>query len=403
MRKITFPYIASALFCLMFFACQPGTEPASAKAGINNTADSSSAASGIVLKYDTTGANHARTIQSIDSFFERQKRLGFNGSVLIGHKGKIIYERYWGLSNKAKDIDLSHESSSQLASTSKTFTGAAILYLHQQKYLNIDDPVKDYLPTFPYANITIKMLLNHRAGLPDYTRWGKPYIQNPKVPISNKQLLAIFAKYKPALGFKPDTRFNYSNSNYAMLALIIEAVTDLNYRDFMKKYIFDPLGMKHSFVFDPAKGLPAYATISYKYNWAVEPYTYADGIYGDKGIYSTVQDMYRWDQSLYQNKFLSNETLELAYGPCSFEKGGIKNYGLGWRMFCYPDGDKVIYHNGWWHGNNTVFYRFIKDNFTVIILGNKYNSGIYKMTKPVYSIANDVPLKNKYFGGGVEE
>jgi CubicO group peptidase (beta-lactamase class C family) len=394
MRKIIFPYIASTLICLAFFACQSGTEPVAAKAGVTG-GDTSKKASGIHISYDTSGTHNTRTVQRLDSFFEKQMRVGFNGSVLIGSKGKIVYERYFGTANRAKNIDLSPESAGQLASTSKTFTGAAILYLHQQKYLNIDDPVKDYLPTFPYPTVTIKMLLDHRAGLPDYTHWGAPIV-NPKVPMTNKQMLDIFAKRKFPLEFKPNSRFKYSNSNYATLALIIEAVTDLNYREFMKKYIFDPLGMKNSFVFDPAKGLPEKATISYKYNWAVEPVTFADGVYGDKGIYSTVQDMYKWDQSLYQNKFLSNETLELAYGPCSFEKAGMKNYGLGWRMLCYPNGDKVIYHNGWWHGNNTVFYRFIKDNFTIIILGNKYNSGIYHMAPPIYSIVNNVPV-SKYF------
>lgn len=395
MRKIIFPYIASTFLCLMFFACQSSTEPAAAKAGINRD-DTSKKTSGIQVSYDTSGAQHMRTVQRLDSFFEKQVRIGFNGSVLIGSKGKIIYERYYGKADKPKDIDLAPDQGSQLASTSKTFTGAAILYLHQQKYLNIDDKVTDYLPSFPYAGTTIKMLLDHRAALPDYTRWGKPYIVNPKVPISNKQLLALFAKFKPALTSRPNTRFTYSNSNYAMLALIIEEVTGLNYRDFMKKYIFDPLGMKNSFVFDPVKGLPEKSTISYKYNWVPEPYTFADGVYGDKGIYSTVQDMYKWDQSLYQNKFLNNETLELAYGPCSFESKGINNYGLGWRMKCYPDGDKLIFHNGWWHGNNTVFNRFIKENFTVIILGNKYNSGIYHMVKPIYLIVHNMAA-SKYF------
>jgi CubicO group peptidase (beta-lactamase class C family) len=113
---------------------------------------------------------------------------------------------------------------------------------------------------------------------------------------------------------------------------------------------------------------------------------FADGVYGDKGVYSTVEDMYRWDQSFYENKLLSNETIELAYGPCSFEKKGIKNYGLGWRMLCFPDGNKIIYHNGWWHGNNTSFYRFIKDNFTIVVLGNKYTTNIYRQAPSIVNI-----------------
>ena len=88
--------------------------------------------------------------------------------------------------------------------------------------------------------------------------------------------------------------------------------------------------------------------------------------------------------------------MELAYGPCSFEKPGIKNYGLGWRMLCFPSGNKIVYHNGWWHGNNTVFYRFIKDNMTFIILGNKYNSNIYRQTKVLYSLIRNVPVSEGF-------
>jgi len=101
--------------------------------------------------------------------------------------------------------------------------------------------------------------------------------------------------------------------------------------------------------------------------------------------------MFRWDQSFYQHKLLTNEIMELAYGPCSFEKPGIKNYGLGWRMLCYSNGNKIIYHNGWWHGNNTSFYRFIRENMTIIILGNKFTNSIYHQAPAVYSIIKGVP------------
>jgi len=242
------------------------------------------------------------------------------------------------------------------------------------------------------------MLLNHRSGLPDYLHWMPKYIKNTRTPVYNKQMLSLMAANKPPLEFKPDSRFKYSNTNYATLASVIEAVSGLPYKDFMKRYVFDPLGMKHTFVFDPADGLPDDATISYKQSWVRDPVMFADGVYGDKGIYSTPQDMYRWDQSFYQNRLLDNETMELAYGPCSFEKPGIKNYGLGWRMLCYPDGYKVIYHNGWWHGNNTCFYRFVKDNFTIIVLGNRYNSAIYRQPPVLQSIVKNTDSTGD-FGG----
>lgn len=345
---------------------------------------------------DTTKPEWQAIRAKLDSFYKVQVRAGFNGSVLIGYKGQILYERYFGAANRERNIPWGPATASQLASTSKTFTGAAVLYLYEKKYLDIDAPVSQFIKGFPYEGITVRMLLNHRSGLPDYLHWYGKYRKNHNTPIYNEELFGLMAANKPKLDFKPNTRFKYSNTNYAALARIIEVVTEKKYADFMQEYIFDPLGMKNTFVYDPAKGLPANATVSYKYNWAKEPVMFADGVYGDKGIYSTVEDMYRWDQSFYRQRLLSNNTMEMAYGPCSFEKPGIKNYGLGWRMLCYPDGYKVIYHNGWWHGNNTCFYRFIKDNFTVIVLGNKYNSGIYRQPAVLYKIVNGTAVDSAH-------
>ncbi|MBS1688873.1 MAG: beta-lactamase family protein, partial [Bacteroidetes bacterium] len=337
-----------------------------------------------------------RIINSLDAYYNTQARIGFNGSVLVGYKGKVLFERYYGYSNREQHTPWNPESSSQLASVSKTFTGAAILYLYQRKYLNIDDPVQHYLKDFPYQGITLRMLLNHRSGVPDYTKWIPIYRKDTQTPVSNKEMLQMMARYKPHLEFTPNHRFTYCNTNYALLAMVIEEVTAMSYPDFMNKYIFQPLGMQHTFIFNTPNKLPANATISYKYNWRREPDMFADGVYGDKNVYSTVEDMYRWDQSFYQNKLLDNETIELAYGPCSFERKGIKNYGLGWRMLCYPDGNKIIYHNGWWHGNNTSFYRFIGENLTIIVLGNKFNNGIYHQAPVIYSIVKDRPVMHGF-------
>lgn len=346
------------------------------------------------LVYDTTGPGKRAIIEKLDNYYRGQVRAGFNGSVLVGHNGKIIYERYFGYSNRERKIPIGPYSSSQLASVSKTFTSAAVLYLYEHNYLNIDDPVTRYIPEFPYPNITVKMLLDHRSGLPDYTKWVPAYDKDMATPISNAEMMAMMVKHKPAVESKPNTRFRYCNTNFAVLASIVERVSGMNFRDFMQRYVFLPLGMEHTFVYDPWRGLPPNATISYKYNWRREPDMFADGVYGDKGVYSTAQDMYRWDQSFYQHQLLNSKVTELAYIPCSFEKHGIKNYGLGWRMLCYPDGRKVIYHNGWWHGNNTSFYRFIQDNMTIVVLGNKFNNAIYHQAPVIYSIVK---------GGSVNE
>ena len=395
--RLTTSKIATIVLSLFFIACHSKPQPVSAKTPNNGKFHEVPVKqTSATLIYDTTSAQNRSIIMQLDDYYRKQVRAGFNGSVLIGYNGKVIYERYFGLSNRERKIPLAVNSSSQLASVSKTFTGAAVLYLYEHKYLNIDDPVQNYVKEFPYPNITLRMLLNHRSGLPDYTKWVPVYTNNMNTPITNAQMLALMASRKPRLEFKPNTRFKYCNTNFAVLARVVEKVTEMSYSDFMTKYIFQPLGMANTFIYDPAKGLPGNATISYKYNWRREPDMFADGVYGDKGIYSTPEDMYRWDQSFYQNRLLSNETIELAYGPCSFEKRGIKNYGLGWRMLCYPNGNKIIYHNGWWHGNNTSFYRFIKENMTIIVLGNKFNNSIYHQAPAIYSIIKGVPVENGF-------
>jgi CubicO group peptidase (beta-lactamase class C family) len=392
MRQFFFPYIATILLTLTLFACHSSTEPAQANPRIDNNKVIS-----VPLAYeDTSSPTYKDIIRRLDSFYGIQARHGFNGSVLIGSNGKVIYERYYGYANRGNEQKLTPENAVQLASISKTFTGTAILYLHQNKFLDINERVQTYLHNFPYPDITVKMLLDHRAGLPDYTKWIPAFRKDGKTPITNDMMLNMFATYKPHLEFRPNTRFKYSNSNYAILACIAEKVTDMRFPDFMRKYIFDPLGMQHTFIFSAVNPLPASATISYKYNWVKEPDMFADGIYGDKNVYSTVEDMYRWDQSFYKHTLLKEETVNMAYTPCSFEKRGIKNYGLGWRMLCYPNGNQIIYHNGWWHGNNTSFYRFIHENLTIIILGNKYNTSIYHQAPVLYSIVKGVPVQKGF-------
>lgn len=344
---------------------------------------------------DTNSVEVQRIITSLDSFYQLQQKMGFNGSVLVGHNGNVIYERYLGYCDKADGSMLCMQAPSQLASTSKPFTATAVLFLHQSGYLNIDKPVKTYIPEFPYPDITVTMLLNHRSGLPDYTKMGRVYWKS-SAPMYNEDLLHIFVKHKFKQRFATNTRFEYSNTNYAFLALIVERVAKMPFKKFMKEFIFDPLEMEHTFVYDPADEMPDLTTVSYRGNWAVFPNNHTDGVYGDKGIYSTVRDLYKWDQSFYKNTILNNKTIRMAYSGYSYEKSGEKNYGLGWRML-EMENNKIIFHNGWWHGNNTVFYRFIADNFTIIVLGNKYNPKIYGHAKTIYSIVNNVNEADVYW------
>jgi CubicO group peptidase (beta-lactamase class C family) len=332
-----------------------------------------------------------RTIQmqrELQAFYNgKLLRSGFNGAILVARKGVIIFEQYHGYENSRTKIPVVDSSSFQLASVSKTFTGAAVLWLVQKEKLQLDDSLQKFFPEFPYKGINVRMLLNHRSGLPNYLYFCDSLWKEESRFITNDEVIKLMEAHKPAMQHLPGTHFQYCNTNYLLLASIIEKVSGQKYAAFMAQTIFRPLGMNSTFVYDPASAVRSHQTQSHKYNGQFEPDTYFDGVMGDKGIYSSTRDMLKWDQALYSGQLLNEATLKEAYTPYSNEKPGVRNYGLGWRLMVYPDSTKnIIYHNGWWHGNNTVFYRFVQDSTTLIILGNKYNRGIYQAVKPVRDI-----------------
>ena len=304
----------------------------------------------------------------------------FNGGMLVAKNGQIIYEKYNGVENHWDKHKIDSLSSFHLASVSKTFTGMAVLKLWEDGKLQLGDEASKYLAGFPYAGVTVRSLLNHRSGLPNYVHFMEQLGWDKKKQVSNTDILQFMIANKGKLAVaKPDTRFNYSNTNYALLALIIEKVSGLPFSTYLKQTFFEPLGMSHTFVFhmDMAKDVVP------SYNWKnqQEAFTYLDAVVGDKNIYSTPRDLLKWDMALSYGQLFKPATLDSAYAGYSYEKKGIKNYGLGWRMYEYPTGKKVIYHNGWWHGNNTVFSRLTQDSATIIVLGNKYNRRIYDAKK----------------------
>jgi CubicO group peptidase (beta-lactamase class C family) len=206
----------------------------------------------------------------------------------------------------------------------------------------------------------------------------------PKDPIwkkklaTNHDMLQFLIEHKPTWYGYPNRAFNYCNTNYAVLALIIEKVSGQTYPEYLKNNIFNPLGMTNSFVFTVADSInykPSYQPNNRPYN--LEP---MDVVYGDKGIYSTVRDLLLWDKALYTNRIISQSTYEEAIKPSSFERPGTHNYGMGFRLMMLPN-SKVVFHNGWWHGNNNVFTRLVDDTATIIILGNKFNKAIYSGMK----------------------
>jgi CubicO group peptidase (beta-lactamase class C family) len=297
----------------------------------------------------------------------------FNGSILVAKNGEIIFEKYQGYADFEKKTAITTATPFHLASISKTFTAMAILRLSEQGKLKLDDSLQIFFPGFPYPGITIKMLLCHRSGLPNYLHFMDKWESN-KIILNNDVIDYLFQN-KPAILWPPDSHFSYCNTNYVILATLMERVTGKAYPVYLKEEIFKPLGMRDSYVFTPKD------TASYTPTWSVtKPYPMDefDFTYGDKNVYSTVRDLLRWDGALYQNMFVSKKSTELAFTPMSHEKETMHNYGLGWRLF-YKGKDTLIYHNGKWHGSNTLFNRWVQDTATVIVLSNKTNTIVYQM------------------------
>ncbi len=306
------------------------------------------------------------------------KNSGFNGGMIVSKSGNIVFERYQGSAHFQKKDTINANTPLHIASTSKTFTAMAVLKLWEDKLLNLDDEYSKYFPGFNFPGVTIRTLLNHRSGLPNYVYFMDQLGWNKKVFVDNQDVLNCLINRKSELEKieKPNRHFTYCNTNFVLLALLIEKITNTTYPEYLKKVIFDPLQMKNTFVYsntDSAKTNP-----SYDWRGQEAAFINLDKVFGDKNIFSTPQDLLKWDRLLSTNQFLSEGTLNEAYKPYSNEKAGIRNYGLGWRMYIFPDGYKIIYHNGWWHGSNAVFIRLIKEDATIIVIGNKYNRNIYK-------------------------
>ncbi len=329
-------------------------------------------------------------IYRIDTLFEKLYAANaFNGNVLVAKGSEIIYQKSFGYAIKEKNILLTDTSLFQLASVSKVITGIAVLTLYEKGKLKLETKVSDILTGFPYADITVKQLLCHRSGLPNYIYFCGEFIKDKEPLLSGKEVLEVIIKNKPKAYLKPDTRFNYCNTNFVLLALIIEKISGKSYSDYLKDELFSPLGMKHSYTYGTVDFKGPNITHGYTMTYREVAKDRYDGVLGDKGIYTTTYDLFLLSNALYQNQILTAETQQLAYAAYSPEKK-LSNYGLGWRMRDMGTTDKEVFHNGWWHGYRTSFHRRLNDSLTIIVLSNRLNRSVYS-TWRIYG-AFDKPL-----------
>lgn len=318
----------------------------------------------------------------------------FSGSMLVAKNGHIIYESYTGMSNFEEKKAITAETPIHIASLSKVFTATATMLLVDSKEIKLDQKVNTLLDDFPYEDVTVRTLLNHRSGIRNYSYFtDKSSEWSKRDTLRNKDLIPFINKFNVNLEFKTDSRFSYCNTNYALLALIIEKVTKMDYRTAMKKLIFEPLDMKNTFVFDLKKDSET-ASRSYKGNKIRYAYNYLDDIYGDKNIYSTPRDILKFDMATYSPTFLNKKLLSEMFKGYSYESRGTRNYGLGIRLLEWEDGKKMFYHNGWWHGNTSAYIKLKDEKVTLICLSNKYTRCTYRL-KLLSSLFGNYPFEIK--------
>lgn len=333
--------------------------------------------------------------REIEHFFDHNFSHDFeNMSLLVAKNGQVIFEKYEGYADKEHNLLNSPETALHIASVSKVLTASAILKLIDAKKISLDQKVSTLFEGFPYPDITIRTLLNHRSGLKKYNYVcdDKAYWGRDKT-LTNKDILEIFSTKNVPLDYKTDTHFSYNNTNYVLLALIIEKVTGKKYSKAMQQIIFDPLGMTHTYVVDETSPKDA-GTPSYKYNYRKYPFDFLDAVYGDKNIYSTPRDLLKFDLARNAPHFLSKALLAEVFKGYSYESKGIKNYGLGIRMREWDTGQTLYYHNGWWHGNTSSYITLKKEHAVIIALSNKFTRKTFQM-KRLSVLFGDYPFTLK--------
>ena len=330
-------------------------------------------------------AQSAKKIARIDSVltYLYQREL-FNGTVLVAEKGKILYKKAFGISNPIKGELLTTTSSFNLASVSKQFYAMMIMMLKEQGKLAYDDAVQKHVPNFPYPNITIRHLMNQTSGLPEYfdIAAGRMILTDT---LTNASMMNILAEMKPTLVFQPGERWQYCNTNYTTLGSVLEAVSGTTADKVFQERIAKPLKLNDTYVYQiKLKSYPKSRVFGFNVEFGkpkLNDLISFDGIIGDGNVYSSVEDLLKWDQALYTEKLVKKSTFQEAITPGKLNNGESTKYGFGWGI---EDPGKRIAHTGGWVGFGTIIVRYIDKNETVIVLDNSSNFRGQRAVKDIW-------------------
>ena len=344
-------------------------------------------------------------VKQYAKFISDMKSKGFaTGNILVYENGEIVFQSSDGLRSIDPIDSLTLNSQFRLASVSKQFTGVAIMKLKQAGNLDYDQKVNTILTDFPHDNITIKHLLHHTSGIADYIEIIKENFvsQNStkRYILGNNEILDIFYDTNPKLNFQPGEEFEYSNTGYLVLASIVEKISKQHFRDFLKENIFEPLGMSRTTLYNYQEGndpnMPnrvfGYRKTESEKGYELNDYHVVNDVRGDGGIYSTLNDLYKWNMALVNYKVLPKEYLDEAWSWGTLNNGEKITYGFGWSLFLEDKTKpKTVFHSGGWVGFSTYLFNEIETKSGYIVLTNNSTRVVADIKKAIDSIRADVP------------
>lgn len=310
--------------------------------------------------------------KQVDSLFSSYAGKNTPGAALLIIKdGKPLMKKCYGMADVERQIPVTEQTNFRLASVTKQFTAMCIMMLEERGKLSYDQPLTEIFPNFPSygKTITIRHLLNHTSGLIDYESLIP---DTATIQVLDKDVLQMMIS-QDSTYFPPGSQYRYSNSGYAVLAMIVERVSGQGFAQFLKENIFQPLGMNMTVAYQ--QGVSEVSHRAYGYaneNGQLVPkdQSLTSAVLGDGGIYSSIHDLFKWDQALYTQRLVRTETLQQAFTPGELNDGTKLDYGFGWRIDSYR-GVERLHHTGQSCGFATIIQRYPEKNFSIIILTNR--------------------------------
>lgn len=315
----------------------------------------------------------------IDQLMQRHAGMVPGASVLVIDQGKPIVRKSWGLADVEAGTKATPATNYRLASVTKQFTAAAILLLVQDRKIGLDDRIRVFFPALPASleSVTVRQLLTHTSGIVDYEDLIPA---GTTAQLHDADVLKLLESHDTTY-FKPGTSYRYSNSGYALLALIVEKASGKSFATFLHDRIFAPLGMNHTVAFED--GISTVSNRAFGYTlkngkWARKDQSLTSAVLGDGGIYSSIDDLAKWDAALYDSRLLNDESRKLAFAAhASTDKPEVK-YGFGWRIT-----GETLWHSGETSGFRNVIIRNPSRRRTVIILTNRDNPEPYETARTI--------------------